>query len=165
MLFLFVLVVSLVCASFFGHVIHWSLHQPWTGPAHRGHMEHHKVLYPPGKLVSDRYKPSKWYHSGPLLFTPPLFFLLAVFGGILWLCHAPIWTLAVFGGSLVGFGLVNDWFHDSFHLRKHGLLRFKWYRQLRVLHYFHHHDMKVNYGIVSFVWDRAFGTHYDRRRR
>jgi sterol desaturase/sphingolipid hydroxylase (fatty acid hydroxylase superfamily) len=158
MLFLLVLLVSLVVASFFGHAIHWSLHRSWTGPAHRGHMEHHLELYPVGKLTSDRYRPAKWFHRGPLLFTPPLIVILGVTGGLLWCIGAPFWVLGVFGASLVGYGLFNDWFHDSFHLRKHRLMRFRWYRRLRKLHYLHHHDMGVNYGIVSFAWDRVFGT-------
>lgn len=158
MLFIIVLVASLVAASFFGHLIHWSLHQPWTGPGHRAHLEHHLEHYPPGHLTSDDYKHSRWYHNGVFLFTPPLVFLLAVFGSILWLCHAPIWMLAVFGASLVGFGLTNDYFHDSMHYRKHWLQRFRWYRQLRVEHFKHHHAMGTNYGILSFFWDRVFGT-------
>jgi sterol desaturase/sphingolipid hydroxylase (fatty acid hydroxylase superfamily) len=158
MLFIVTLLVSLVLASFFGHWIHYALHQPWTGPAHRGHMEHHLSLYPPGKLTSDKYLSSKWYHNGPLLFTPPLVFLLLVFGGILWLCHAPLWMLLVFGVSLVGFGLVNDACHDSFHQRKHWLNRYTWYKRLRKLHFRHHRDMSCNFGIMSFAWDRVFGT-------
>jgi hypothetical protein len=156
--FLVTLVASLILASFFGHVVHWLIHQEWMGPAHRGHMEHHLDLYPPGKLVSDRYLAAKWYRSGPLLFTPPLLLILGAVGGLMWALGLPLWTVAVLGVCLVGFGLVNDYFHDSFHIRKHPLNHFKWYKRLRRLHFQHHYDMTVNYGIVFFDWDRVFKT-------
>jgi sterol desaturase/sphingolipid hydroxylase (fatty acid hydroxylase superfamily) len=158
MLLLFTFIASLVIASFFGHVIHWALHQRWTGPAHAGHMEHHLDLYPVGKLTSDKYLAAKWFHRGPLLFTPPLLVILGAASGLLCLVGAPLWMVGVLGPVLVGYGLVNDYFHDSFHLRKHWLNRYKWYKRLRRLHFLHHHNMTVNYGILSFVWDRVFGT-------
>jgi len=40
MLFAITLIASLIVASFFGHVVHWLIHQKWMGPAYRGHMEH-----------------------------------------------------------------------------------------------------------------------------
>ena len=158
MLLLATLFVSLIIASFFGHVIHWTLHQRWAGIAHRAHMEHHLELYPVGKLVSDRYKAAKWFHRGPLLFTPPLLVILGAACGLLWLFSAPIYLLGVLAPVLVGYGLVNDYFHDSFHLRKHWLNRYPWYKRLKVLHFVHHHNMAVNYGILSFAWDKVFGT-------
>lgn len=163
MLFVLVLIASIVFASFAGHWIHWVLHQPWAGPAHVGHLQHHLTHYPPGKLTSDTYFSAKWYHSGPFLFTPPLVFLLAVLGGMLWLLHAPAWILLVFGISLVGFGLVNDYAHDAFHVRRHWLMRFKWYKKARKRHFVHHNNMRVNLGILSYAWDRVFGTMSDER--
>jgi hypothetical protein len=158
MLFIAVLVASLVIASFFGHVVHWLLHQRWTGIMHRAHMEHHLELYPPGHLTSDKYKAAKWYHRGPLLFTPPLIIILGAAGGLLWWAGAPHWVVWVLGACLVGFGLVNDYFHDSFHVRKHRLNRYKWYKRLRRIHFVHHHQMGKNFGIFWFGWDQIFGT-------
>lgn len=158
MLFLAVLIASIVTASFFGHVIHWLLHQRWTQIFHRAHMEHHLELYPPGKMTSDTYKAARWYHRGPLLFTPPLILILGAAGGLLWWAHAPLWCLGVFGVSIIGYGLLNDYFHDSFHVRRHPWNRYKWYKQLRILHFVHHHQMDRNFGIFNFIWDRIFGT-------
>lgn len=163
MIYLLMFLVSLIIATFFDHVVHWALHQRWAGIAHRAHMEHHLELYPPGNLSSDTYRVAKWYHRGALLFTPPTLAILGAAGGLVWLTRAPWWVLAVFAGFVVSFALVNDWFHDSFHVRKHPLMRFRWYRKLRKLHYLHHNDMATNFGIVTLAWDVAFGTATMRR--
>jgi sterol desaturase/sphingolipid hydroxylase (fatty acid hydroxylase superfamily) len=158
MLFFAVLFVSLFVASLLGHGIHWAIHQRWMGPAYRGHMQHHLELYPPHDMVSDTYRAAKWYNSGPFLFTPPLVIILGTVGGLLWWVGVPLWVIATFGASLVGFGLLNDWVHDSGHIRNHWASRFGWWRKCRDLHVQHHANMRKNYGIFLFVWDRVFGT-------
>lgn len=164
MIYLFVaFIVSLVLASFFGHVVHWALHQPWTGIAHKGHMQHHEVFYPPGRMVSDSYQAPPWYHNSSLLFTPPLLALVGIVGTVLWLCGAPMVGLAVFAAAMVSFALINDAVHDSFHLRKQPLARFGWYRRLRKLHYVHHRNMTVNFGVINFTWDQVFRTKANHR--
>jgi sterol desaturase/sphingolipid hydroxylase (fatty acid hydroxylase superfamily) len=163
MLFFVTLLVSLLVASFFGHVVHWALHQRQAGIFYRAHREHHVDLYPPGKLVSDSYRSAKWCHRGPVLFTLPLLVILGAACGLLWLLAAPWWTSVVFSGVLVGYGFFNDYVHDSFHLRRHPWVRFAWFRRARKLHLLHHVNTGSNFGIVSFGWDRAFGTLNDRR--
>jgi sterol desaturase/sphingolipid hydroxylase (fatty acid hydroxylase superfamily) len=158
MLFLQVVFVSLVIASFFGHVVHWLIHQRWAGPAFRGHMAHHLSLYPPGHLVSDKYRAAKWHESGAFLFTPPFIVILGAVGGLCWWLGTPLWVPVVFGVTMLAFSLTSDWFHDSFHLRHHPLLRFKWFKRLCALHYVHHRDMTKNLGILTFVWDYVFGS-------
>lgn len=157
-MFITVFLVSLVIATFFGHFIHWALHQRWTGPAYRGHMEHHLELYPPGNLTSEKYRSAKWYHSGPFLFTPAAIVILGTVGGLLWALETPLWAIVVFGVTLVGFGLLNDWVHDSQHVTNHWASRFEWFRRARTLHFKHHRNMKSNFGIMFFGWDRVFGT-------
>lgn len=157
-MFLLVLIDFLLLAGLFGHLVHWALHQPWAGVFHRAHMDHHLVQYPPGDLTSDRYRTVNWRHSGTFLFTPPLLAILGAVGGLLWGLGAPAWVLVTLGITLVGFGLVNDYVHDSFHVRRHPLNRYGWYRRLRRLHFVHHVDMGSNYGIVTMVYDRVFGT-------
>jgi len=163
MLFIVVFAVSLLTATFFGHAIHWALHQRWSRVFNRAHMEHHCDLYPPGRLSSDKYRLPRWYHRGALLFTPPLLIILATAGGLLWLLGAPWWTLVVFGIVLIGFGLFNDAAHDTMHIRQYPLMKHRWYRNMRKLHYLHHVDMKTNFGIVSFTWDKVFRTFADKR--
>lgn len=158
MLFVLVLFASLVVASFFGHVVHWILHQKWAGAFHRAHMDHHLTQYPPGRLASDRYRSAKWYRGGPFLFTPPLVVILVSTGGLLWRLGAPFWCIWVFGAVVVGFGLFNDYVHDAYHLQSHRLNRFGWYKRGRRLHFYHHVHMDKNFGIVFFFWDRVLGT-------
>lgn len=159
MTFLLVLFASLVIASLFGHLIHWVIHQRWSGPFHRSHMEHHLELYPPGDLLSETYRASKWYHSGTFLFTPPLVVILAVTGGLSWWAGVPLWALVTFGTTLVGFGLLNDFVHDNSHVRGHWLNRFAWFRKARDIHFVHHRNMRKNFGIFYFGWDKLFGTY------
>lgn len=158
MLFVFVLLLSLVVASFFGHAVHWALHQKWSGFFNRGHMQHHNELYPPGKLVSDEYRQPKWHNNGLFLFTPPTLVILGAAGGLLRLCGAPWWALAVLGTVIIGFAFANDYVHDSYHLRRHWLNEFRWYRSARILHFLHHSSTDKNFGIFFFGWDSVFKT-------
>lgn len=158
---LLILIFSVVLGSFAGYWIHRALHQPWFGPFHSGHMEHHLELYPTTRLTSDKYEVKKWYHSGPVLFTPPAVVILLVGAAVTWLLGISLWSFLAFGGGLVGFGFLNDWVHDSFHLREHPLHKFPYYRKLRRLHFLHHFDMEKNFGIVSLQWDEVFKTKKD----
>ena len=156
--FILVLLVSVLLASVFGHGIHWMLHQRWAGPAYRGHMEHHLELYPPSSLTSKAYKPAKWYHRGPVLFTPGFVIILAATWGLTSVLTMPLWVTVTFGVVMLVYGFGNDWIHDSFHITDHWLNRYAWYGRLRELHYIHHRNMRRNFGIANFTWDRVLGT-------
>lgn len=152
----FLLALSL--GSFASYFIHWTMHQPWSGPFYRSHMQHHLVHYPVGHFFSlDRYRSSGW-SSGWLTFTPVM---LAVGAGV----YILLGTLHIDAGfrcALIGFlgivGWMHGYVHDAFHVRLHWLGRFRWFRRLRVLHGPHHVDMNKNLGILWFTWDRIFRT-------
>lgn len=156
--FLFVFTLSFALATFLGHVVHWSLHQRWTGPFRKGHLQHHVELYPPDDLISERYRASKWYNSGPLLFAPVFVVIMLVAGAITWKLGWPVWVIVTLCANLLGFGFFNDYVHDSFHIKDHWLGRFKWWKDARDLHFIHHMNMRVNFGIVLFSWDKVFKT-------
>lgn len=157
--FIFALIISLILSSLFGHAIHWILHQRWSGPAHRGHMEHHLELYPPTSLTSPAYKAAKWYHQGPVLFTPAFLILLGAACGLTYTLVIPTWLTITFGLTMFTFGLFNDFMHDSFHIEHHFLHNLvPGYDKMRERHFLHHRNMRRNFGIVSFFWDRVFGT-------
>jgi sterol desaturase/sphingolipid hydroxylase (fatty acid hydroxylase superfamily) len=139
-----------VAVSFFGYWVHRALHAPWSGVVHRGHMRHHLDLYPPGRLVSPRYDHARWWESGTFLFAPPLAIVVvaALLAGAPWYAAA----------AMLGFALLSDAVHDGFHLDRPGLQRFAAYRRLRGAHFAHHLNMRRNYGILTLVWDRLFGT-------
>ena len=48
--------------------------------------------------------------------------------------------------------------HMSYHVRRHVLDNFAWYRKCRRLHELHHEYPDSNFGICTFVCDAAFGT-------
>ncbi len=158
MVTLLIVVIAVTLGSLAGYWIHRALHEPWTGPFYRGHREHHEELYPTTRLTSERYEVSKWYNSGPVLFTPGAILLLIVGALVTWILGISMRHFVAFGVSLVGFGLLNDYIHDSFHLRKHFLQKFSYYRKLRRLHFLHHFNVEKNYGIVSLHWDAVFKT-------
>jgi sterol desaturase/sphingolipid hydroxylase (fatty acid hydroxylase superfamily) len=160
--FLLVLVLSLVFASFFGHAVHWAIHQRWTGPIYRAHMDHHLKQYPPSDLLSEKYRYAAWHNSGTLLFTPPMVVIMVSMLGFLWLLGATAWIMVTFALTMLTFALINDYVHDSTHIIDHPLTRFKWYMKLRTTHFQHHFNMKRNFGIVLFTWDRLFGTFVKR---
>lgn len=162
MLVVLALVLSVFVGSFVGYFVHRAIHQEWTGPLHRGHMEHHLELYPKGRLTSDTYELKKWYHSGPVLFTPAAVLVIAAGGLVCWALGGSMVVFASFSGGLVAFGFLNDYVHDTFHLRKHWLQKHAFYRTLRRLHFMHHNDMTKNFGIVAMQWDDVFKTKSDK---
>lgn len=139
--------------------MHWMIHQRWTGPLHRSHMDHHLEQYPPDDLLSEKYRYPAWYHSGPLLFLPGFVVVLLGIDAALWLVGAPGWSLWTFSAVMAVFAGVNDYVHDNMHIRGHWLERFGWFNHWRVVHFQHHFNMRRNFGIVFFGWDRLFGTY------
>jgi sterol desaturase/sphingolipid hydroxylase (fatty acid hydroxylase superfamily) len=156
-----VLLVGLVAyllTSFLGYIIHWAIHRPWAGKAYRAHRAHHVDLYPPGKLISDTYRSAGQQSTvytfvmafAPLLLIPP----------VLWITGVFTFGMALSAVLAMGIsGLLNDTIHDSYHVKDHWLGRVvPGYDRMRQLHFIHHVNMRKNYGIYSFVWDRIFGT-------
>lgn len=157
----FTILITYTVVSLFGYIMHWSLHQSWTGSANQSHMAHHLKLYPPADFSSEVYR-----HAGkdstprlfviaslPLILTPIILGILGILP-----IYLVITVLVV--EALLGF--FNDYFHDNFHIKNHFLTRVpgfkvifdKWVK----LHRLHHVDMGTNYGIFAFHWDRVFGT-------
>lgn len=154
--------VAFLATSLFGHVIHYCIHQPWTGFVHRSHLHHHNVLYPPSDFTSIVYR-----DAGK--FSTPKFFLIAaiplILAPIVLCClHIISWpimlTVLVVEGIM---GFLHDYLHDAFHIRAHWLYSVpvirKMFRRWVGLHYLHHvGKMDRNFGIFSFLWDRIFGS-------
>lgn len=155
------LFITYIIISLFGYVVHWSLHQPWTGRLHVSHMTHHQKLYPPTDFTSDAYRSAGQDSASRI-------FLLASLPLILIPVMLCIWGILPFYlmvgilvvEALVGF--LNDYLHDAFHINHHWLLRTPVLKDIfRIgirLHYLHHVDMGTNYGIFAFHWDKLFGT-------
>jgi len=88
--------------------------------------------------------------------------------GLPWVSEAA--PNAAWGAAAAAFatGLVTTCFYEFVHCIQHLAYkpRMKWIAEMKKRHMAHHfHDENGNYGITSFLWDRAFGTFYDRPER
>lgn len=151
--------ITYVYSTFLGYCVHWAIHQPWAGLFYKAHMIHHLELYPNTRLVSDKYLSAgskSTVYTFVVAFTP--FFLIP----ILTFCY-DITTLAQSISILLvmGFvGFVNDFIHDSYHVKNHWLnMVIPHYSRLRKLHFIHHLNMNKNFGIYGFYYDKLFNTH------
>lgn len=156
---LFAALVAYTITAFLGYVVHWVMHQRWSGPLRKAHMVHHLVLYPPKDLVSVSYR-SAGSSSSAWAFVAALIPLMCV-PVVLALLTIVSWTSAALAFAAMAFvGITSDVVHDSFHVRDHFLSRvIPRYADMRALHFQHHRNMKRNFGIFSFICDRLFRTH------
>jgi len=74
------------------------------------------------------------------------------------------------GGAAVAFaaGLLMTCFYEFCHCIQHLSYKpkNKWLADMKARHMAHHfHDETGNFGITSFMWDKLFGTLYDRPER
>jgi sterol desaturase/sphingolipid hydroxylase (fatty acid hydroxylase superfamily) len=73
------------------------------------------------------------------------------------------------GGAIaLATGLITTCFYEFVHCIQHLAYKPKsrWIAEMKKRHMAHHfHDENGNFGITSFVWDRLFGTFYDRTER
>jgi len=146
----------LIAGTLAGHGVHRWLHSPRSGPLYRAHLEHHR-LYSPGDLRSSVYR-NAGADSTTWRFVLPLGALVALIAqSAIWLgMGGPDALFLVVTAAAIGFA--HDFVHDAFHIEGHWLERAPWFLRLRALHDEHHRDVRVNLGILCFVWDRLFGT-------
>jgi sterol desaturase/sphingolipid hydroxylase (fatty acid hydroxylase superfamily) len=74
------------------------------------------------------------------------------------------------GGAMAAFatGLITTCFYEFVHCIQHLAYKPKrsFLQEMKKRHMAHHfHDENGNYGITTFLWDRLFGTFYDRPER
>lgn len=143
--------------TLFGHVAHYIMHKPWIKKLYRAHLVHHFKLYPIDDFESKTYR-GAGSDSGTIFFTIMAFPLLAL-PFIAWILTplSLLWAIGCVVGGIV-FGLLNDWIHDSFHVTGHIFRLFPGWQRMRDLHFKHHIDVTINYGIWFFGWDRLAGT-------
>lgn len=156
------IVISYLFATFFGHVIHWALHQSWTGFLNQAHMDHHMKQYPPEDFVSDNE-----YRSSGSSSTPKYFLILAlpvivgpIILGILGILPLSFVLIVLFMEGFMAF--FSDRFHEWIHIKDHWVNHVpglnKLFANWAKLHYWHHVDMNKNFGIFIFHWDHVLGT-------
>jgi sterol desaturase/sphingolipid hydroxylase (fatty acid hydroxylase superfamily) len=155
------ILISFFVSSLFGYVVHWALHQSWSGKLNSSHMAHHLTLYPPDDYQSDAYR-SAGKDNTVLIFgclASPVV-LSPIVLGILGILPLTLVIVAITVMALMS--VSHNYLHDAFHIRNHFLTRLPLVKNMFAswsrLHYLHHVNMSSNYGIFIFTMDRLFGT-------
>jgi sterol desaturase/sphingolipid hydroxylase (fatty acid hydroxylase superfamily) len=159
-------------------------HRVWWIPFNEGcynkHKEHHWELYPPKDFYGARKRqtsetnnsgtngdplPISWWdymrhktwisdHEGLLIL---LTFIQLVAARLFFHCSYSTIGCAFFGFMIMAF--IGNWLHHAYHVEDHWLERFKWFHELRALHYIHHlGTAKHNYGVLNMTLDRFLGS-------
>lgn len=157
MLLAAIVFLSYLVISLFSYFMHWVLHQKWAKRFYMSHMVHHSKMYPATDMLSDEYrsagKDNTVYFFAvaaiPIIMLPIISFLMG------WI-SLPLMLLAL--AEMGIFGFLNNYCHDSLHLKNHFIHKFSIGRLWRKLHYFHHLDNKKNLGIFTFWTDKLFKT-------
>merc|ERR1712194_87517 len=159
---------------------HKMAHSDWTGEMHEIHMEHHLIRFPPSDFYGNAELFAQMYPKGqptiwslmniatttnvantkhtPLIHEAPLLIMMmAILMGGLYVERAGT-ILFVFVMYAV-MAIVGNAFHMSFHVRGFHLEKYKWYMELRALHYIHHlGDTKSNFAMVNMGLDLIFAS-------
>ena len=117
----------------------------------RVHLAGHHGLYPKSSLIREKFNRPK-ERVGVYFLVP----MVPVFIAIYFL--AP---LSLFLGHTLGVALafwVHFYLHKQYHLSNSWLNGRPWFERKRQLHFVHHANMKTNYAIIEFTWDRIFRT-------
>jgi sterol desaturase/sphingolipid hydroxylase (fatty acid hydroxylase superfamily) len=158
--FLVASAITITLGTLAGHLLHWRMHRKkW-----RSHMYHHAVTYPKDDLRSsaeEGYRSSGAF-SGWITFAVPVSAVVVALvcslhaAGVSWLTCAAVAS----GCAIIGY--MHGAIHDAMHVEGHWLGKIvPGFGKLQRLHDQHHRNMKTNFGIVSFLWDRVFGTYRD----
>jgi len=140
-------------------IVHWSGHQRWIWNRwYKSHtIEHHIKIYPPSKLLSDKYiSVNNLLNLNILLYLPiPLFNLFV---------HMLFCDLNNYNNILiiiVGYMIIieQEIIHRSVHMKGHFLENYTWFKFIRKLHFIHHQgDFKRNYAMIDFCIDLLTGN-------
>lgn len=149
--------ITFVYGSLIGWFVHWVLHQRWSGPLYRAHMNHHIFQYPPDDLVSGVYRTSGTADS-TLIFTPAVTLAFFLYAAVLYALGTDAYVIGGTALETLALGILHDSLHTGFHVKKSVWARWEIFAPLRDLHFVHHKRTNRNFGILFFGWDRLFRT-------
>jgi sterol desaturase/sphingolipid hydroxylase (fatty acid hydroxylase superfamily) len=80
------------------------------------------------------------------------------------------WLIGGLGGAAAAFasGLLTTCYYEFMHCIQHLAFkpRWRWVQTMKARHVEHHYfDENGNFGITNYVWDRVFGTFYEKKDR
>lgn len=139
-----------------GYILHFSFHQKWSGIFHHAHLTHH-TLYTYNDFTSDKYR-SAGKHNSVFLFTVGFIPFILLVIGVGYFCSIGVFYILTILAALITVGLLHNYIHDSFHLRKTWWSVLPWYDKLRDYHKIHHRNTKKNLGIYDLIFDKIFKT-------
>lgn len=150
-------IICYIVLSFLGYLFHYVLHQRWSGPFYRAHMNHHLKKYPHTDFFSETYRDAGKDNT-VFLFTIA-FSPLIVLATLLTITE----TISIMHGvfilsQMAILGWLNNSIHDACHLKISMWDKFPFFERIRTIHFIHHYDMAKNFGIFSFEWDFVFRT-------
>jgi len=167
MIWLLILFLTLVYTELVGYVVHRLLHAGSLGRLSDLHDKHHLEVYPSeGPFRTETYLypersgilkkiGAEWFFPLASISIPTL--ILLFFIGV-----SPWYLLFAVGISSFWAWLAFAYMHRSFHLKEFWMTKNyiskSWYTELRRLHDIHHIDMKKNYGITFFWYDKLLET-------
>lgn len=130
---------------------HYLMHQRWTGPLWESHQLHHR-FYNPKHQTSTTFNPVGWksFRFRAIIF-------VIVTGALFWLL--PFAMAATMFVEIIALAILTDYIHDATHTSDHKLRRYAWFRYLQDLHWIHHANVKKNFGVLTFFYDKLTG-HY-----
>jgi sterol desaturase/sphingolipid hydroxylase (fatty acid hydroxylase superfamily) len=132
---------GLAAYTLYEYAFHRWLYHALPGPAYRLHVNHHRDPAVP--------------------LGAPFFYTMLVIAGTWALASLAVdrGIAAVFAGTVLGLYAVQSAVHHVIHgWPGSHRLRGRWVQRLRRHHMIHHRVERANFGIVTSVWDRVFGT-------
>lgn len=115
-------------------------------------MTHHVTNYPPQRFFSERYR-SSGVDGLAIWFAP----FGAIYVAAVLLSGIPHPTVILLGGALVI--VSSSLVHDGAHMSRSWAWTWPATRGIALRHLTHHRRMGRNFGILTDVWDRLFGTY------
>lgn len=159
-----VIIATFILTNLFGYVVHWALHQSWSGSFNESHMTHHLKLYPANDFLSDVYREAgkdatpKFFVIAaiPLISLPIILYLFGLLS---------VWVMIISIVEMFTIGLLDNYLHDAFHIKNHWMNKVpiinKYFAAWERLHFLHHVNMNYNFGIFNFMWDKIFSSFWN----
>ena len=116
------------------------------------HITHHKDYYPITNLLSTKFKGN---NEGIIAYSPPTILLILILYNIL--------NYKLFIQVLIQLTIqtgINEYIHTQIHTRDSHLEKYKWFLELRRLHFIHHNKLNFNYSFgIDYNMDKLNNTY------
>lgn len=149
---------SFAMTTALGHFVHWAMHQPWGGALYRAHSDHHQ------RYKKDSFTKSTYESSNSFIGFILVFFLVVAIAHALAALQIVTWgTTWAFLIATGTFAALTEIMHTAVHTDEkrlpEWLISNKFFSRIKMMHIIHHANVRKNFGILVFIWDRVFGTY------